>query len=136
MSEAVTGGIGGFIGGLVGGLLAGRTVTIQGPGGNLIARVLIEPWDFLGVSVMKLRKVDGPRQLQVSGNVKNVLLKGDPANTSRIWLGGVSVGVDNGYPIDGNSILAMQIKNFNDVYVLAESDMPQTLYVIMVGEKT
>jgi len=54
VSEIVGGGIGGFLGGLIGGALAGRTVTIFSPNGAVVARVLIEPWDFLGVSVMQL----------------------------------------------------------------------------------
>ena len=136
MSELVGAGVGGFLGGLIGGALAGRTITIYGPEGSVVARVLIEPWDFLGVVVMKLKRVDGPRPLSISGNVKSVLLKADPNNTGRIWVGGAGVQIGNGYPLDGNSILAMQIKNFMDVYLLADSDMEQVVYIVKVGEKT
>jgi hypothetical protein len=136
MSEAVGAGLGGLLGGLVGGYLAGRTVTITSPNGQVIARVLIEPWEFLGVSVMKLKKVEGPKQLSVAGNIKAILLKADPNNTGRVWLGGRDVTLENGYPLDGNSVLSMQIKNFDDVYLLADSDIVQTVYIIKIGEKT
>jgi hypothetical protein len=135
MSEIVGAGFGGFLGGLIGGALAGRTVTIFSPQGSVIARVLIEPWDFLGVSVMRVKLSDGPRQLSVSGNIKSVLLKADPNNTGRVWLGDRGVRVGDGYPLDGNSIVSMQIRNFEDVYLLADSDLEQIVYIIKLGEK-
>jgi hypothetical protein len=135
VSEIVGGGIGGFLGGLIGGALAGRTVTIFSPNGAVIARVLIEPWDFLGVSVMQLRLADGAKQLSVGGSIKSILLKADPNNTGRVWLGDAGVQIGNGYPLDGNSIVSMQIRNFADVYLLADSDLTQTVYIIKLGEK-
>jgi hypothetical protein len=136
MSEVIGSGVGGFIGGLIGGALAGRTVTITSPNGNVIARVLIEPWDFLGVSVVNLKKADGVQQLSIAGNVKSILVKADPDNTGRVWLGGSDVKIGVGYPLDGNSTVSMQIKNFTDVYLLADSDLTQTVYIIKLGEKT
>lgn len=119
----------------MGGALAGRTVTIFGPQGNVVARVLIEPWDFLGVSVLRLKLSDGPTQLGIGGGIKSVLLKADPFNTGRVWIGDRGVGIGNGYPLDGNSIVSMQIRNFEDVYLLADSDLEQIVYVIKLGEK-
>jgi hypothetical protein len=135
MSEIIGGGVGGFVGGLIGSLL-GKGVGIYTPNGQLVARVLIEPWDFLGVSVVNLKKADGLQQLSIAGNVKSILLKADPNNTGRVWLGGPDVKVNVGYPLDGNSTVSMQIKNFTDVYLLADSDLVQTVYIIKLGEKT
>ncbi|MEM3423711.1 MAG: hypothetical protein QXE51_04025 [Nitrososphaeria archaeon] len=128
-------GLGGLLGGLLGGYLSGRTITITSPQGQVIARVLIEPWDFLGVTVERLTKVMGPRQLSISGNIKAILLKADPNNTGRVWLGGSDVGIGNGYPLDGNSTISMQVKNFNDIYLLADSDLEQLVYIVKIGEK-
>jgi hypothetical protein len=97
--------------------------------------VLIEPWQFLGVKVFQIRKADGPVQLALSGDVKAILLKADPNNTGRVWIGGAGVSPQSGYPLDGNSTLSMQVNNFNDIYLLADSDLLQTVYVILVGEK-
>jgi hypothetical protein len=88
------------------------------------------------VSVVSLSKADGVKQLSVSGNVKSILIKADAENTGRVWLGGSDVKIGVGYPLDGNSTLSMQIKNFTDVYLLADSDLTQTVYIIKVGEKT
>jgi hypothetical protein len=135
MSEIIGGGVGGFVGGLIGSLV-GKGVGIYTPNGQLVARVLIEPWDFLGVSVVNLKKADGVQQLSISGNVKSILLKADPNNTGRVWLGGSDVKIGIGYPLDGNSTVSMQIRNFRDVYMLADSDLLQTVYIIKLGEKT
>jgi hypothetical protein len=86
--------------------------------------------------VVKIKLSDGPVQLSVAGNIKSVLLKADPNNTGRVWLGDRGVQIGNGYPLDGNSIVSMQIRNFEDVYLLADSDLVQTVYVIKLGEKT
>ena len=135
MSEAVAGGIGGFVGGLIGSLL-GRGVTITTPNGVPIARVLIEPWDFLGVSVIRLRKSDGVKQLNISGNIKSILLKADANNTGRVWLGGSDVAINNGYPLDGNSTISMQVRNFDRIHLVADSDFQQIVYVVKLGEST
>lgn len=136
MSEIIGAGVGGLIGGLVGGYISGaRTVTIQSPNGSVIARVLIEPWDFLGVSVLRLRKSMGERQLSLSGNIKSILLKADPNNTGRVWMGGSDVSIGNGYPLDGNSTISMNVRNFNDIYLLADSDLEQIVYIVKLGEK-
>jgi hypothetical protein len=135
MSEIIGGGIGGFVGGLIGSLV-GKGVGIYTPSGQLVARVLIEPWDFLGVSVVNLKKADGVQQLSIAGNVKSILLKGDPNNTGRVWIGGSDLRIGFGYPLEGNSTVSMQIRNFTDVYLLADSDLLQTVYIIKLGEKT
>lgn len=136
MSQAIAAGVGGMIGAIIGNIISGKAVTITTPEGVPVARVLIEPWDFLGVSVMKISKAQGAQQLSVSGNIKSILLKADPNNTGRVWLGGPDVTIGNGYPLDGNSTISMQIRNFTDIYLLADSDLEQTVYIVKVGEKT
>ena len=133
MSSLVGGIVGGVVSSLVGSALAGQVTVYHSDG---VVRVLIEPWEFLGISVMRLKRVDGPRPLSISGNVKSVLLRADPNNTGRIWIGDRGVQVGNGYPLDANSILAMQIRNFDEVYLLTDSDTPQVLYIVKLGEKT
>lgn len=137
MSELIGSVVGGGIGGFLGGFLAGRITTVSEiQNGKVVTRVLIEPWKFLGVKKLQIKKSDGKVQLSLAGNIKAILLKADPNNTGRVYLGGSNVSIDdNHYPLDGNSTVSMQVSNFSDIYLLADSDIIQTVYIVMIGEK-
>jgi len=130
MSEIIGAGVGGFLGSLF-----GRIITIYGPQGNVVARVLIEPWDFIGVSVFRINASDQVKQLSVSGEVKSLLIRADPRNSGIVWLGGSDVSVGNGYPLFADSILAMQVRNFGDIFVVTDATVDQIIYVVKLGEK-
>ena len=134
MSQAVLAGVGGFVGSLLGNII-GKSATIFGPDGKVIARVLIEPWDFIGVSVFRVNASDQVKQLSVSGEVKSVLIRADPRNSGIVWLGGSDVSVGNGYPLFADSILAMQVRNFGDIFIVTDATVDQFVYVVKLGEK-
>jgi hypothetical protein len=130
MSEIIGAGVAGFLGSLF-----GRIITIYGPQGNVVARVLIEPWDFIGVSTFRINASDQVKQLSVSGEVKSLLIRADPRNSGIVWLGGSDVSVGNGYPLFADSILAMQVRNFGDIFVVTDATVDQIIYVVKLGEK-
>jgi hypothetical protein len=130
MSSVVLAGIGGFLGALI-----GKSATVFDSGGRVVGRVQIEPWDFIGVSVFRINALDQVKQLNISGAVKSILIRADPRNSGIVWLGGSDVSVGNGYPLFGDSILAMQVRNFDDIFVVTDATVDQIIYVVKLGEK-
>jgi len=130
MSSAILAGIAGFLGSLI-----GKSVTVFGPDGKVVGRVLIEPWDLIGVSTFRINASDQVKQLSVSGEVKSLLIRADPRNSGIVWLGGSDVSVGNGYPLFADSILAMQVRNFGDIFVVTDATVDQIIYVVKLGEK-
>lgn len=122
LSSAVAAGVAGFLGSLVGSL-----VIMPRADGSIV--VSIRPLRFLYAKTITV--TTEPRNFLDPG-VKALLVKADGGNTDDVFVGNAAVTPSNGFQLQKEEAISMNVDNAGDIFVVAKSGN-QKIHVIALG---